>query len=125
MFFRFSAYMRIVQRFGGLTVSYGRIAAVGLLIASAIVLPTSEASARCWYNGWGWRCGPGLLALPFVAAGAVVAGAAAVATAPIRAIAGPPYYYAPPPAYYAPPGYYYYPPPGYYYGAPPPPAVSH
>jgi hypothetical protein len=101
-------------------VRYGRVAAVGLLVASAIILPTSEASARCWHNGWGWRCGPGLLALPFVAAGAVVAGAAAIATAPVRAIVGPPYY-APPPAYYPPPGYYYGP-PGYYYG---PPAVSH
>jgi hypothetical protein len=100
---------------GGQPVCYGRVIAVGMLIASAIVLPTSEASARCWHNGWGWRCGPGLLALPFVAAGAVVAGAAAVATAPVRAIFGPPYY-APPPAYYAPPAYY---PPAYYYGPPP------
>ncbi len=106
---------------------YGRVAAVGLLVVSAIVLPMSDASARCWNNGWGWRCGTGLLALPFVAAGAVVAGAAAVATAPVRAIAGPPYY-APPPAYYAPPGYYpppsYYAPPGYYYGSPPAPATG-
>jgi hypothetical protein len=102
-------------------VRYGRLAAVGLLVASAILLPTSEASARCWYNGWGWRCGPGLLALPFVAAGAVVAGAAAVVTAPVRVIFGPPYYA--PPAYYSPPGYYYGP-PGYYYGPPAPPAVS-
>ena len=54
---------------------YVRVAALGLLVASAIVLPSSEASARCWHNGWGWRCGPGLLALPFVAAGAVIAGA--------------------------------------------------
>jgi hypothetical protein len=30
--------------------------------------------------GYGWRCGPGLLALPFIAAGAVVAGAAAVSS---------------------------------------------
>ena len=99
---------------------YGRLAAVGLLVASVIVLPISEASARCWHNGWGWRCGPGLLALPFIAAGAVVGGAVAVATAPVRAIVGPPYYYAPPPpppAYYAPPVYYA--PPGYYYGPPP------
>jgi hypothetical protein len=91
---------------------------VGLVVASAIVLPSSEASARCW------RCGPGLLALPFVAAGAVVAGAAAIVTAPVRAMVGPPYY-APPPAYYPPPGYYaqpgYYAPPGYYYGPPAPP----
>jgi hypothetical protein len=30
--------------------------------------------------GYGWRCGPGLLALPFIAAGAVVAGRAAVSS---------------------------------------------
>jgi hypothetical protein len=95
---------------------YGRSAAVALLAASAVVLPMSEASARCWNNGWGWHCGPGLLALPFVAAGAVVAGAATIATAPVRAIVGPGYY-GPPPAYYGPPPGYYYP-PGYY--APPP-----
>jgi hypothetical protein len=110
-------------------VRFGRVAAAGLIVASAIVLPTSEASARCWYNGWRWSCGPGLLALPFVAAGAVVAGAAAIATAPVRALVGPPYY-APPPAYYPPPGYYYappanYAPPGYYYGPSGPPATSH
>jgi len=90
-------------------VRFGHLAAVGLLAASAIVLPASDASARCWHNGWGWHCGPGLLALPFVAAGAVVAGAAAVATAPVRALAGPPYY-TPPPGYYGAPGYYYPPP---------------
>jgi hypothetical protein len=105
------------------TVCYRRVAAVALLVASVIALPTSEASARCWNHGWGWHCGSGPLALPFVAAGAVVAGAAALATAPLRAIAGPPYY-TPPPAYYGPPGYYYTPLPGYYappsyYGPPP------
>jgi hypothetical protein len=98
------------------TVHCRRLAAIGLLMVSVLVLPTSEASARCWNNGWGWRCGPGLLALPFVAAG-VVAGAAAVATAPLRAIAGPPYYPPPPAYYYPPPGYYA--PPSYYYGPPP------
>ena len=110
-----------------LTTHYGRIAALSFVLASLILLPTSEASARCWYNGWGWRCGPGLLALPFVAAGAVVIGAAAVATAPIRAIIGPPYY-RPLPAYYVPPGYVppgYYAPPGYYYVPSAVPAVSH
>ena len=30
--------------------------------------------------GYGWRCGPGLLALPFIAAGAVVTGAAVVSS---------------------------------------------
>ncbi len=92
---------------------YFRVAGLGLLVASAIVLPSSEASAGCWRHGWG--CGPGLFALPFIAAGAVVAGAAAIVTAPVRAIVGPPYY-APPPAYYPPPGYYAG--PGYYYGPP-------
>jgi hypothetical protein len=101
------------RQLGSRTVRYLRVVAVGLLVASAIVLPSSEASAQCWHNGWGWRCGPGLLALPFVATGAVVAGAAAIATAPVRAVFGPPYY-APPPAYYPSPGY---PQPGYY--APP------
>ena len=43
------------------------------------------------------------------------AGAATIATAPVRAIVGPPYY-APPPGYYYGPGPGYYgPPPGYYY----------
>jgi hypothetical protein len=101
--------------------SFTRAAAVAALVAGVSLLPVREASARCWHNGWG--CGPGLLALPFVAAGAAVA----VATAPVRAIAGPPYY----PAYYGYPSYYgpgygpgpgyYYPPPGYYY---PPPAYG-
>ena len=46
---------------------YGRDAALALLVASASLVPLSDASARCWR----WHCGgPGLLALPFVAAGA-------------------------------------------------------
>jgi hypothetical protein len=91
---------------------YRRGAAVAVLAASALLLPMSQASARCWNNGWGWHCGPGLLALPFVVAGTAVAGAAAIATAPVRALAGPPAYRYPPPGYY-------YPPPGYYYPQPP------
>ena len=83
--------------------TYTRGAALALLVGSASLVPLSDASARCW------RCGPGPLFWPFVAAGAVVAGAAAVATAPFYAVAPRPYY--PPPAYYAPPPYYYYPPP--------------
>ncbi|HVH81088.1 MAG TPA: hypothetical protein VM782_16950 [Stellaceae bacterium] len=105
--------------------TFTRGVTLGLAVASATLLPMSEASARCW----GWRCGPPLIALPFVAAGAVVAGAAAIATAPFRAVAGAPYYapapayYGPPPGYYAPPYYYgYYGQPGYSYGAPPLPA---
>ena len=101
--------------------TYTRGAALALLVAGASLVPLSDASARCWR----WHCGPPLIALPFIAAGAVVASAAAVATAPVRAIAGPPYY-APPPGYYGPPpGYYgYYGTPGYSYGAPPPTATN-
>jgi hypothetical protein len=98
--------------------TYTRGAALALLVASASLVPLSDASARCWR----WHCGgPGILALPFVAAGAVVAGAAAIATAPVRALAGPPGpYYAPPPGYYGPGPGYYGPPPGYYPGSPGP-----
>ncbi|HXC27482.1 MAG TPA: hypothetical protein VNV38_05950 [Stellaceae bacterium] len=92
---------------------YSRGAALALLVVGASAVPLHDASAWCR-----WRCGPPLIALPFVAAGAILAGAATVATAPIRAIAGPGYY-GPPPGYYA-PGYYA-PPPAYYgyYGPPP------
>jgi hypothetical protein len=104
--------------------TYSRGAALALLVAGASLAPLSHADARCWR----WHCGgPGILALPFVAAGAVVAGAATIATAPIAAVAGAPGpYYAPPPGYYPgyygpPPGYYgYYGQPGYTYGAPAP-----
>jgi hypothetical protein len=92
--------------------TYTRGAALALLVASASLVPLSDASARCW------RCGPGPLFWPFAAAAAVVGTAAAVATAPFYA-APPPAYYPPPayapPAYYAPPPGYYYP-QGYYYG---------
>ena len=73
--------------------TYTRGAALALLVASASFVPLSQASARCW------RCGPGIFALPFVVAGAAVAGAAAIATAPFYAVAPGPYY-APPPAHY-------------------------
>lgn len=95
--------------------TYTRGAALALLVASAAVAaPLSHADARCWR----WHCGgPGLLALPFVAAGAVVAGAVTIATAPVRVVTGAvpnPYYYRPRPYYYGPPPYYY----GGYYGQP-------
>jgi hypothetical protein len=86
--------------------TFARSAVLAVSVAVAALVPLSEASARCWNNGWGWRCGPGLLALPFVVAGTAVAGAAAIVTAPVRAITGPPYGYYPP-GYYPPPGYYY------------------
>jgi len=117
MFFHFDAYIRSCgdgpAKQGVQPMRFMHGAAMAAVAAGALLLPTSEASARCWYNGWGWHCGPGLLALPFVVAGAAVAGATAIATAPVRAVAGPAYYY-PPPGYYAPPGYSY--------GAPPPAA---
>lgn len=107
---------------------YNRWAVMALLVAGASLAPLSHAAAQCW----GWRCGgPGILALPFVAAGTVVAGAATIATAPIAAITGAPGpYYAPPPGYYyPPPGYYgygygYYGQPGYTWGAPAPTATN-
>ena len=88
--------------------TYTRGAAFALLVAGAATIPLSDASARCW------RCGPGPIFWPFAAAAAVVGTAAAIATAPLRAVAPPPAYYYPPQGYYAPPAAYYYPPPGYY-----------
>jgi len=90
--------------------TYTRGAAFALLVAGASLVPLSDASARCW------RCGPPFFLWPFAAAAAVVGTAAAVATAPLAAVAGAPYYppaayYPPPPAYYAPAPHYYYPPP--------------
>jgi hypothetical protein len=93
---------------------FATTAAVGLLGTALIAAPLTQASAH------GWFCGP---FLPLCVVGAVVTGAAVVATAPFAiagaALGAPGYYPPPPPAYY-PPSYYppaqpYYPPPGYYY----------
>jgi hypothetical protein len=81
-----------------------RIAASGAIVAAFAALPLSGAEARCWRgNPFCW---------PFIAGAAVVGTAAAVATAPLRAVAHPYYYrpyagypygyYPPAPAYYAP-----------------------
>jgi hypothetical protein len=108
-----------------------RLVAMVILVASTTVLPISEASAQCWYNGTAWNCPPGPdlgplgpLALPFIAVGTVLTGVLTVVTLPLQAIFGPPYYpppfyYPPPPPYYAPPGYYR-PPAGSNYAPPPP-----
>jgi hypothetical protein len=93
-----------------------RVLAIVVLVTSAIMLPTSRASAQCWYNGWVWNCSPdlgplGLLALPVIAVGTAVTGVIALVTLPVRAIVAPPYYPPPPPVYY-PPRFYYPPPPG-------------
>ena len=82
-------------------------------------LPLSAAKAQYY----GPPCNPFPLTWPFCLAGAVVGTAAAIVSAPFRAVAGQPYYYpgyGPPPAPYYPapaapsyaPGYYQ--PPPYY-----------
>lgn len=82
----------------------------GLVVALLVGAPLSSAAARRHYP---------LIFLPFAVAGAAVAGAAAVATAPFAIIAGPPApYYPPPPAYYPPP-------PPAYYGAPAAPGYGY
>ncbi len=104
----------------------GKLLVVGGLVAALAVAPVSSAYA--WRDHDHWHGGP--LWWPFAVAGAVVVGAATIATLPFRAVAAAtspgPYYYAPPPApaYYAPPAYYqappgYYPPQQGYYAAPP------
>jgi len=108
-----------------------RVPALALGLVAAAAMTAAPASA---HDHWGHRGhgGPGLL-FPLAIAGAVVGTAAAIATAPVRALAeaAAPPVYAPAPAYYAPPAYYpppqayypplqaYYPPPGYAYAYPP------
>jgi len=109
--------------------TFGLVAAVGLIAA-----PLSPASAHDHWGRRGGHGGPGLF-FPLAIAGAIVGTAAAIATAPVRALAdaaAPPVYAAPPPApaYYAAPqqapAYYapqqapaYYPPPPQAYYPPP------
>jgi hypothetical protein len=77
------------------------------LVAGLAAMPLSSAFA---YRHHGFP-----LFWPFVAGAAVVGTAAAIATAPVRAVVGAPgYYYPPPTPYYAPPPAYYATPPGYY-----------
>ncbi len=100
----------------------------GLLAASFLAASISTADAA-WFRGHReyYHRGPGpVLGL----VGAIVVGAATIATAPFAIIAGagrseppPPDYYGPPPGYgppaYGPPAYgppAYGPPPAYYYG---------
>jgi nitrate/nitrite transporter NarK len=90
------------------------------LAAIFLAASLSSASAR-WYH----HRGPGPVLGILGAAGAVVTGAAIIATAPLRIIAGagsppPPRFYDAPPGYGPPPPRYYRyapgygPPPGYY-----------
>jgi hypothetical protein len=69
--------------------NWKRTAIAAALIVAIATLPFSTAEAH-------WRRGFPLF-WPFVAGAAVVGTAAAIATAPIRALA-PPYYYGPPAA---------------------------
>ena len=85
----------------------GALASVALAAA-----PVTSASAH------GYRHGGLIFGLGALGA-AVVVGAATIATAPFRVLAGTPGYYGPPRAAYYGPGYYA-PAPQYY--APPPPA---
>ena len=95
-------------------------------MAAAFLAATASSAEARWFHGHrdyyhgGYRGGPGpVLGL----AGALVVGAATVATAPFALLAGaarsaPP----PPPDYYGPPPGYYGPPPGAYRAPPPPPS---
>ena len=84
-----------------------RIAALAVFTAGLAAMPLTSAKAQYY----GPPCTPFPLTWPFCVAGAVVGTAAAVVSAPFRAVAPPPYYYGPPP------GPYYRQPPPYY---PPP-----
>ena len=81
-----------------------RAAISALFVALFAAAPFSAAKAQYYSD-----CNPFPLSWPFCIAGAAVGTAAAIATAPFRAIAGGPYYpycYGGAPYYYA-PAYYY------------------
>lgn len=88
------------MRWKQMTLSAALVAALGTLPFSAADAHRDREFPLFW---------------PFVAGAAIVGTAAAIATAPVRAVAAAPYYYGPPPApyYYAPRPVYYA--PGYYY----------
>ena len=92
----------------------GKGIACAVVACAVTVTPVTSASARHYHYG-----------VIGVLGAAIVGAAAAVATAPFRALGAvtaplaAPGYYAPPRAYYG-PGPYYAPPPAYY--VPPPPA---
>lgn len=79
-----------------------RIATTALFAAGLAALPLSGAKADCSFP----------LAWPFCIAGAAVGTAATIATAPLYAVSGGPYYYG-----YGYPYYYYGYGGPYYYGA--------
>jgi hypothetical protein len=116
--------MEVAMRVPALVLS---LTAAAMLVAS----PAAPASARGWHHGHGG----GLLFGVGAAVGALVVGAATIATAPVRIIAdaasgpayapapayaaAPPAYYAPQPQAYAPQPQAYYPPPQQAYYPPP------
>ncbi len=67
---------------------FPRLAISAALAASVAALPCATANAQYYYP-----CNPFPLTWPFCIAGAAVGTAAAIATAPFRAAAGPYYYY--------------------------------
>src|SRR6266849_6478094 len=81
-----------------------RIAVLAAFTACLAALPLATAKAQYYPP-----CSPFPLFWPFCVAGAVVGTAATIATAPVRALTGPPYYY----GYYGYPDYYR---PAYYPG---------
>ena len=82
-----------------------KIAISALFAAVLAALPLSAATAQYYYSPY---CNPFPLTWPFCIAGAAVGTAATIASAPVYALTGRPYYY-----YYN--GYPYYYGPGYYY----------
>lgn len=87
-----------------------RITISAAFAVALAALPPSTANAQYYPP-----CSPFPLFWPFCVAGAIVGTAAAIVTAPVRALTGaPPYYYGyywspyyPVPGYYAAPYYYY------------------
>lgn len=77
-----------------------QIAVSAAFAAGLAAVPLATAKAQYYYP----PCSPFPLSWPFCVAGAAVATAATIVTAPFVALAGPPYYY------YGYPNYYY----GYY-----------
>ena len=78
-----------------------RIAMLAAFAAGIAALPVASATAQAYPP-----CSPFPLTWPFCIAGAAVNTAAAIATAPFAAIAGPPYYYYGYPYPYYAPAYY-------------------
>ena len=75
-----------------------RIATAVLFAAGIVALPLSAPKAQYYYP----PCNPFPLSWPFCVAGAAVGTAAAIATAPFRAVGAPYYYPYYAPSYYAP-----------------------